>query len=62
MIELQITGKCRGCPFLQIDVIGLVAVTPDTLDNVKCSRQEFCDQLEDHLRRAIVRKKSEAET
>ena len=59
MIELRITGKCRKCPFLRIDAIGLIEVTPDYLDMVQCSRKEFCDQLEDYLRRTITIKESE---
>jgi len=50
MIRLEVTGKCVGCPYMEVDTLYLTTITPEYLDDVDCRRKDFCDRLEAWLR------------
>ena len=50
MIEVKISGKCKGCPALELDVVRLMSALGCVEAAVNCKNALLCEHLEHHIK------------
>lgn len=53
MVEVNLTGKCSGCPKFEPVAEHLYSSDGRVLSFVLCENQELCDHLERYLKEAL---------
>ena len=53
MIELRVTGKCEGCPGIDLKISTLYCDGLPTETRVSCKNAKLCDSIANHLRPAL---------
>ena len=51
MIQMVLTGKCKECPYFDLDYSVCYVEDIPIARSVSCKNQELCDYIEQHLRK-----------
>lgn len=53
VIGIVATGKCEGCPFMDLEGVSLCSAGAPVCRAFRCTRKPLCDRLESYLRQKI---------